>query len=586
MQRTVMFPDWLFQANYLLLVVDQFSDSYVRDRLRDTTDEKSIMRKVGAWGRSVDSWDAAADLVTTEHAGRTITARAALGLLRYAGKTSIGREKVASALAWLRSPYHWDSTIAGSGERPAGRGSPSEHAELLALNPRHTACVHHLLASRMRTLRSWTDLDEVRTGLPVLVAHVRREIGSFAERQSAFSWGASYILEALRELQHPIVWGRLAFSSDIRSRDKRALRRAESELINFLLGDLTWHQGWPLFVSELNLRTPEDDTRIIEPNSGVIGMTLELLARIPHFCRQYRRWDTQGRDIIAALVGIAERRGWTLPCYLGGEHSFASTLYLLQLLQRSRRCVGAQEALQRSTILLFGDAQTMERTYAISWGTLLLLTPDRQRATTREVEHLHSIARAITDRQHNNTRREWLSLPELDRIRGMPKGAAISLEHTLNRRVLRNRPFGETGSANPDVFICHAHEDKADVARPLADLLRRAGLAVWYDEYSLKVGDRMSERINHGLANARFGVVILSRRFFDKEWTKNELGALLAREAGGQKRILPVWHDLDAEYLNSKYPVLSDRYALRTADGLSEVADRLVGEVQRGRPNH
>lgn len=580
-----MFPDWLFQANYLLLVLDQFSDSYVRDRLRDTTDEKSIIRKLGAWGRSVDSWDAATGVVVTEHAGRAITARAAQGLLRYAGQTRAGREKVASALTWLRSPYHWDSTIAGSGERVAARGSPSEHAELLALNPRHTACVHHLLASRMRVLRSWTDLDEIRIGLPVLVAHVCREIGNFASRQSAFYWGASYILEALRELQHPTVWNRLAFSSDARSSKRRAIRRAELELLNFLLRDLTWHQEWPLFVAELNLTTPEDDTRIIEPNSGVIEMTLELLGRIPEFCRHYQQWDTQGRDIIGALVSVAQRMGWTLPSYLGGRHSFASTVYLLQLLQRSRRCIDAQMQLQQSILLLFSDATAMEKTYAISWGTLLLLTPDRHRATTRDVEHIDAIAQAITERQHNNPRREWLSIPELDSIVGLPKVAANSLEYTLNRRVLRNRPFHVTGSVTPDVFICHAHEDKADVARPLADLLRRAGLTVWYDEYSLKVGDRISERINHGLANARFGVVILSRRFFDKEWTKNELGALLAREAGGEKRILPVWHDLDAEYLNRNYPVLSDRYALRTTDGLSGVADQLIGEVQRERPN-
>ena|ERR1035441_962014 len=33
-----------------------------------------------------------------------------------------------------------------------------------------------------------------------------------------------------------------------------------------------------------------------------------------------------------------------------------------------------------------------------------------------------------------------------------------------------------------DVFISHASEDKATVARPLAELLRKAGLKVWLDE--------------------------------------------------------------------------------------------------------
>jgi hypothetical protein len=575
-----MLPDWLFQASYLLLTMDQFSEIYVRERLRVTTDEKSLRRKLGGWGRSVDTWDAATDSIVNEHAGRTITARAAHGVLRYAGQTNSGREKVASAIAWLQSPYHWDSTIAGSGERLSGRGSPSEHVELLALNPRHTACVHHLLASRMRTLRRWTDLEEIRIGLPVLMAHVSREITSFANRQSAFYWGASYIFEALKELQHPTIWDRLEFSNRSNTINAISLRHAESEILSFLLRDLTWHEGWPLFIAELNLTAPEDDTRIIEPNSGVIGMTLELLARIPDFCRHYRQWDAQGRDIIATLVSTVERAGWTLPCYLGGEKSFASTLYLLQLLQRSRRYVAAQKELQRSVVRLFGDTKVMENTYAISWGTLLLLTPEQQRATNRDIENLNAIAQAVSERQHSNYGREWLPIPELSRIAGIPDRAAVSLEHTLNRRVLRNRPLGESGALPPDVFICHAHEDKADVARPLAELLRRAGLAVWYDEYSLKPGDRISERINQGLANSRFGVVILSHRFFEKEWTKNELGALFAREADGLKRILPVWHGLNVEDINSKYPVLSDRYALKTADGLPEVAARLIEVVR------
>jgi hypothetical protein len=40
-----------------------------------------------------------------------------------------------------------------------------------------------------------------------------------------------------------------------------------------------------------------------------------------------------------------------------------------------------------------------------------------------------------------------------------------------------------------DVFICHASEDKSDVARPLSHFLQSLGIVVWYDEFSLEVGD-------------------------------------------------------------------------------------------------
>jgi hypothetical protein len=43
--------------------------------------------------------------------------------------------------------------------------------------------------------------------------------------------------------------------------------------------------------------------------------------------------------------------------------------------------------------------------------------------------------------------------------------------------------------SNPkwDAFICHASEDKDQVATPLAKNLTNLGLNIWYDEFTLKV---------------------------------------------------------------------------------------------------
>jgi hypothetical protein len=65
-----------------------------------------------------------------------------------------------------------------------------------------------------------------------------------------------------------------------------------------------------------------------------------------------------------------------------------------------------------------------------------------------------------------------------------------------------------------DVFISHASEDKADVARPLCELLTQAGLTVWLDENELRMGDTLRTKIDNGLANCRYGVVVLSEAFF------------------------------------------------------------------------
>jgi hypothetical protein len=100
-----------------------------------------------------------------------------------------------------------------------------------------------------------------------------------------------------------------------------------------------------------------------------------------------------------------------------------------------------------------------------------------------------------------------------------------------------------------DVFISHAGEDKDSVARPLAELLRIQGARVWFDEHTLTLGDSLRQKIDHGLAGSRYGVVILSPSFLAKRWPGLELDGLLAREVNGQKVILPVWHELKEDML-------------------------------------
>ena len=67
---------------------------------------------------------------------------------------------------------------------------------------------------------------------------------------------------------------------------------------------------------------------------------------------------------------------------------------------------------------------------------------------------------------------------------------------------------------------------------------------MWIDESELFVGDSLRAKIDEGLAQSQFGIVILSPSFFSKHWPQAELDGLAAREANGEKRILPVWHNL------------------------------------------
>ncbi|MBK7595719.1 MAG: toll/interleukin-1 receptor domain-containing protein [Gemmatimonadetes bacterium] len=98
-----------------------------------------------------------------------------------------------------------------------------------------------------------------------------------------------------------------------------------------------------------------------------------------------------------------------------------------------------------------------------------------------------------------------------------------------------------------DVFICHASQDKDAVVRPLARELVANHVAVWYDEFELLLGDSLREKIDGGLSESRYGIVVLSPAFFARRWPQSELDGLFARESmEGERVILPIWHGVDA----------------------------------------
>lgn len=135
-----------------------------------------------------------------------------------------------------------------------------------------------------------------------------------------------------------------------------------------------------------------------------------------------------------------------------------------------------------------------------------------------------------------------------------------------------------------DVFISHASEDKEAIARPLAEALQKRGLRVWYDEFTLKLGDSLRRTIDRGLSESTYGIVILSRTFFTKDWPQKELDGLDARERHGKKVILPIWHDITKEEVEKYSPMLAGRLAAQTKDGMRHTVDMIMSVVSDKTP--
>lgn len=141
---------------------------------------------------------------------------------------------------------------------------------------------------------------------------------------------------------------------------------------------------------------------------------------------------------------------------------------------------------------------------------------------------------------------------------------------------------GQSVTATSDVFLSHASEDKDDIARPLKDALESRGISVWFDELKIKLGQSIRQEIEAGIANCRFGVVIVSPDFFRKQWTQAELDALFGRKMeSGENLILPVWHRVSKDEVVAQSPLLAGILALNSSlTTIEEMAEEIAGVVR------
>jgi hypothetical protein len=126
-----------------------------------------------------------------------------------------------------------------------------------------------------------------------------------------------------------------------------------------------------------------------------------------------------------------------------------------------------------------------------------------------------------------------------------------------------------------DAFLCHASEDKESFAKPLAIELRKRRFDIWYDEFCLTVGDSLRKSIEYGLKSSRYGIVVLSHAFFQKNWPENELSALYQQENNVNNKILPIWYQISHHDVVNNEPLLADRFAIKSEEGIDAVADKI-----------
>jgi RNA-directed DNA polymerase len=96
------------------------------------------------------------------------------------------------------------------------------------------------------------------------------------------------------------------------------------------------------------------------------------------------------------------------------------------------------------------------------------------------------------------------------------------------------------GADDFEIFVSHAREDKASIARPIHEACERYGLKSFLDEDHIGWGESFTKKINTALGAARTVVAVVSANSVSKEWPLAEINTALALEIAGKKRVLPV----------------------------------------------
>lgn len=160
-----------------------------------------------------------------------------------------------------------------------------------------------------------------------------------------------------------------------------------------------------------------------------------------------------------------------------------------------------------------------------------------------------------------------------------PSGNTLSGEGSAHKDALPSPR--EVTAERHDIFICHASEDKIAFVDPLARALVKEGVSIFYDSMSIGWGDSLRAKIDAGLRDCQYGIVVLSKAFFGKQWPQRELDGLAERQiVEGRTVILPIWHEVDENDVAKFSPPLATCRAIRSTDGVATIVGR-VREILR-----
>jgi hypothetical protein len=137
-----------------------------------------------------------------------------------------------------------------------------------------------------------------------------------------------------------------------------------------------------------------------------------------------------------------------------------------------------------------------------------------------------------------------------------------------------------------DAFISYASEDGWVYALQLKEQLEheRYGLKIWLAKKKLELGDGLRSGLDKGLVESNYKIVVLTKIYFKKYWTTQELNGMFAQEAYSDKKlILPVCYNMSLKELVECSPILAGRLVVPPNTGLEETTLVLFNVIKQSK---
>jgi hypothetical protein len=186
-------------------------------------------------------------------------------------------------------------------------------------------------------------------------------------------------------------------------------------------------------------------------------------------------------------------------------------------------------------------------------------------------------SRFIRSRSQGLARRAGPGEEERVRRHAALRYEALRLRKALGRPVRSRVPSTQT--AEQKVFVSYNKAD-ASFARQLATDLAERGFAPWLDEWEVRPGDFITQRIETGLTESDAFVIVLSPGAVASDWVKVELASAYHKSVStGKPRIFPVLlENCDIPALLSDVLYVDFRSLSAYDQNLQELAAAILGQ--------